>query len=198
IVESTIRHLIRGRGRPRDAGSGIWNLAFGIQDPEYLDGRAVMRRVPFAALRDRQGRFGGPGFWLLAGLLAALGGPGCHHEEENHYQSVTRPLTVQLVQPQVRDLVRVVGQPSFVEAYERSSVYPKMNAYIQKWIVDIGDTVKKDQPLAYLFVPELVEDHGTKKAMVVLDRGRGDLALKGVKVAEADVEGAEGGLGEAG
>ena len=33
--------------------------------------------------------------------------------------------------------------------------------------------------LATLFVPELVEDHGTKKATVELDRERIELAKKG-------------------
>ena len=68
--------------------------------------------------------------------------------------------------------MRIVGQPSFIESYERSSVYPKMSAYIEKWNVDIGDRVKKGQTLATLFVPELVEDFGTKKATVKLDDQR--------------------------
>ena len=83
---------------------------------------------------------------------------------------------MRLIQPQVRDLVRVIGQPSFIESYERSSVFPKMNAYIKKWNVDIGDKVKKGDPLATLFVPELVQAHGTKKATVVLDQERITLA----------------------
>ena len=96
----------------------------------------------------------------------------CHHEAKNDYTSVAEPPTVRLVKPQVRTIVRVVGQPSFVQSYERSSVYPKMNAYILNWNVDIGDKVKKGDVLANLFVPELVADHGTKRATVVLDRER--------------------------
>ena len=111
--------------------------------------------------------------------------------------SVTKPPTVRLIQPQVRTIVRVVGQPSFTQSYERSSVYPKMNAYIKKWIVDIGDRVKKGDALATLFVPELVEDHGTKKATVVLDQERIALANAVVEVAQADVEAAVARLEEA-
>ena len=74
-----------------------------------------------------------------------------------------------------------------------SSVYPKMNAYILKWIVDIGDKVKKGDVLATLFVPELVADHGTKKATVVLDQERVALAKEVVEVAKADVEAARHG-----
>ena len=104
---------------------------------------------------------------------------------------------MRLIRPQVRNIVRVVGQPGFIQSYERSSVYPKMNAYIKKWIVDIGDKVKKDDVLATLFVPELVEDHGTKKATVVLDRERIALAKEVVEVAKADVKAAEASLEEA-
>ena len=104
---------------------------------------------------------------------------------------------VRLVQPRVRDIVRVVGQPSFTQSYERSSVYPKMNAYILNWIVDIGDKVKKGDALANLFAPELVEDLGTKKATVELDQERIALAKAVVKVAAADVEAAVARLKEA-
>jgi multidrug resistance efflux pump len=103
---------------------------------------------------------------------------------------------VQLLNPPVRDIIRVVGQPSFIEAYERTSIYSKPTAYIQKWIVDIGDPVKKGDVLATLFVPELVEDHQTKKAAVELDRQRIDLAQEAVQVAKADVKVAEAHLSE--
>ena len=72
-----------------------------------------------------------------------------------------------------------------------------MNAYILKWIVDIGDKVKKGDVLATLFVPELVADHGAKKATVVLDQERIALAKEVVEVAEADVEAAVARLEEA-
>ena len=108
-----------------------------------------------------------------------------------------KPPTVRLIQPRARNIVRVVGQPSFIESYERTSIYPKPTAYIEKWIVDIGDKVKKGDVLATLFVPELVEELGTKKAAVVLDRERIALAKEVVEVAKADVEAAEARLDEA-
>ncbi len=126
-----------------------------------------------------------------------LAAPGCHRAAEKHGPSVTKPPNVRLTRPQVRDIVRVVGQPSFTQSYERSSVYPKMNAYILKWIVDIGDKVKKGEVLATLFVPELVAEHGAKKATVVLDQERVALANVAVQVADADVAAAEARLEEA-
>ena len=78
-----------------------------------------------------------------------------------------------------------------------TSVFPKLTAYIEKWNVDIGDKVKKGDTLATLFVPELVEDFGTKKATVELDEQRIELAKKMVKVAEADVKAAKASLDQA-
>ena len=63
--------------------------------------------------------------------------------------------------------------------------------------MDIGDKVKKGDVLATLFVPELVEDFGTKKATVKLDEERIELAQKLVEVADADVKAAEARLDEA-
>jgi HlyD family secretion protein len=122
---------------------------------------------------------------------------GCGHEEKSHYTSISKPPTVRLIQPETRKIVRVVGQPSFIESYERSSVYPKMTGYISKWSVDIGDKVKKGEPLATLFVPELVEDSETKKATVKLDEERIELAKQVVDVAAADVEAAKASVAEA-
>jgi RND family efflux transporter MFP subunit len=130
-------------------------------------------------------------------LLAVVAAPGCHHEEKSTYESVSQPPKVRLIHPEVRNIVRTVGQPSFIEAYERTSIYPKLTGYIEKWNVDIGDKVKKDATLATLFVPELVEDFGTKKATVKLDEERIALAQKMVEVADADVKAANAALDEA-
>jgi len=131
--------------------------------------------------------------FLVVGLAAA----GCSRENRSDYTSVAKPPTVRVIHPEVRKITRIVGQPSFIEAYERTSIYPKLTAYIDKWIVDIGDKVKKGDVLAKLFVPEVVEDFGTKKATVKLDEERVDLALKMVDVADANVYAARARLDEA-
>jgi multidrug efflux pump subunit AcrA (membrane-fusion protein) len=134
--------------------------------------------------------------WLGGVLLAFLAVPGCS-KPKIVATSVAEPPAVELIQPQVKTIKRVVGQPSFVESYERTSIYPKVTGYIEKWNVDIGDKVKKGDVLATLFVPELREDWETKKATVQLDKERVDLALKLVEVAKADVEAAKARLDEA-
>ena len=95
---------------------------------------------------------------------------------------------VRITRPHTRDISRTVGQPSFVESYERTSIYPKLSGYIKKWYVDIGDRVKKNQVLADLFVPEVEEDCQTKFEAVELAQERVTLAEEKVKVANANVK----------
>lgn len=127
----------------------------------------------------------------LLGVLASLLVTGCEKEKTVSIPSVTTPQTVRIVQPLERTISRSIGQPSFVEAYERTSIFPKMSAYIEKWYVDIGDSVKQGQVLADLFVPEIVEDYQTKGATVELNKRQIELAEKVVKVAQADVKSAQ-------
>ena len=112
-------------------------------------------------------------------------------------QSNQKVPTVQLIHPPVRKIVRVVGQPSFVEAYERTPIYPKLTGYIEKSNVDIGDKVKKGDVLATLVLPELVEDLGTRQAKGKLGEQRVELAKKTVEVAAAEVKAAQVRLAEA-
>jgi multidrug efflux pump subunit AcrA (membrane-fusion protein) len=132
------------------------------------------------------------GTWLLIVLAAS----GCGKSEKTA-PSVSEPPALHVIFPQLRKIVRTVGQPSFVQSYERTSIYPKVTGFIEKWNVDIGDKVQKGDVLADLFVPELREDLATKKATVKYDKERVDLALKMVEVAKADVQSAEAHLIEA-
>ncbi|HET6881343.1 MAG TPA: efflux RND transporter periplasmic adaptor subunit [Pirellulales bacterium] len=95
------------------------------------------------------------------------------------------------MQPQQRRMTHIVGQPSFVQSYERTSIYPKTTGFIEKWNVDIGDQVQKGDVLADLFVPELRELWQTKKNEVIYDRQRVEYARELVEVAKAEVEAAE-------
>jgi multidrug efflux pump subunit AcrA (membrane-fusion protein) len=131
------------------------------------------------------------------GLLAALALTGCGGDPKINFTDVADPPKVHLVRPGLRNIVRVVEQPSFIQAYERTSIYAKLPSYIERWIVDIGDRVKKGDVLASLFMPELVEQLRTKKADVVLAR---DLIVRSQRleeVAKADVKAADARLAEA-
>jgi HlyD family secretion protein len=150
--------------------------------------RLLMSRTAWPTADRRTVIAGG----LVLALLAALTAPGCSQQTKTEQvTSVVEPLSVRVTQPKTRDIVRVIGQPSFVESYERTSIYPKLSAYITKWHVDIGDKVKKNQVLADLFVPEVEEDCQTKFEAVELAEERVRLAEEKVKVADANVDVAE-------
>ena len=126
-------------------------------------------------------------YWRLVGFICFLAMQGCSQKGEDDLTSATSAATYQVINPTIRKIVRVVGQPSFIESYERTSIYPKPTAYILKWVVDIGDKVKKGDVLATLFAPELIEEDATKRATVGLDQQRIALAKEVVEVARADV-----------
>ncbi|MHB1562064.1 MAG: efflux RND transporter periplasmic adaptor subunit, partial [Isosphaeraceae bacterium] len=132
----------------------------------------------------------------IVAIVAGLAATGCRREARIDFGAETGPQPVRLMYPDVRTIVRRVGQPSFIESFERTAVYPKMTAYIEKWIVDIGDKVKKGDVLATLFVPEIVEDHRTKQAAVALERERIALAREAVEVTKADLDAARSRLAE--
>ncbi len=142
-------------------------------------------------------RLGGRGLAPCGWVLALLAFSGCEEKEETPAPSVSTPPALHIIHPRREKISHIVGQPSFVQSYERTSIYPKMTGYIEKWNVDIGDRVQKGDVLAELFVPELRELWGTKEATVAHDRERLRHAQKEVEVATADVEAAKARLIEA-
>ena len=127
-------------------------------------------------------------FGLLGLVLSAAA--GCGEEAKPDAPSASEPPAFRLIRPERRTIVRVVGQPGFIDAYEQTAIYPKMTAYLQEWKVDIGDRVKQGQILGTLFVPELVEDHQAKQAELTLAQEMIQQAEKLVRVAEASVKAA--------
>lgn len=145
-----------------------------------------MRPAPVAACRP---------LLLVVALACAM---GCREERGvSDRDPASAPPVVSLIRPSTRTITRVVGQPGFVDAYEQTSIYPKMTAYLEKWNVDIGDRVKKGDVLATLFVPELVEDLRTRQADVALAAELVSQAEKSVAVAEADAKAAAAEVAEA-
>ena len=128
-------------------------------------------------------------FKTLVCLTTCLIMAGCGKETEHASPSPIAP-EVTATKPQRRNILRTVGQPGFVDAYEQSSIFPKITGFIEKWNVDIGDKVKKDQLLATLFVPELVEEYRLKQATVVLDKVMVEQAKKLVEVADGNLKAA--------
>lgn len=115
---------------------------------------------------------------------------GCGGNKGGLSKTVSESPEVHVTSPTTRTISRDIGQPSFVEAYEQTAIYAKLPGYLEKWYVDIGDRVEKDQVLATLFIPELVQEHEQKKAIVKEDDVRVEQAKKLVAVADANLKSA--------
>jgi len=124
--------------------------------------------------------------WIL--VILAL--PGCGKNDPPAKELVKTDPRVRLVRPTVRDLQRTVRQPSFIDSYEQTAIYAKLPAYVNKWNVDIGDRIKKDQVLATLFIPELEQEVILKKAQVDMDTALVRQAEKLVDVAGGNLQAA--------
>jgi RND family efflux transporter MFP subunit len=118
---------------------------------------------------------------VLLGLVAGCQWPAADSSGETDAKAGTAPEApeVTVVKPARKNVRRLIERPGFnIEAYERTALYAKIPGYVQQWNVDIGDHVKKDQVLATLYVPEMVDDLKEKKASV-------ELAAARIKQAEA-------------
>ena len=78
--------------------------------------------------------------------------------------------SVEEVYPRREVLHRLIEQPGYIEGFERTDLFARIPGYVREYRADIGDTVRKGQLLAELWVPELVADLHQKEAQVVLER----------------------------
>ena len=60
--------------------------------------------------------------------------------------------------PVRKSLKLITTQPGRIEAFEEAPLFPKLAGYVQEVLVDIGDTVKKDQLLIKLSIPEMLDE----------------------------------------
>src|SRR5262245_36172389 len=89
---------------------------------------------------------------ILAALLA-IG--AC---EAVHAADAKPPPTVRVAQPKRAEILRYVTLPGNIRANQQATLYAKVSGYLKNIAVDKGQTVKDDQPLAEIEVPELLAD----------------------------------------
>jgi multidrug efflux pump subunit AcrA (membrane-fusion protein) len=117
-------------------------------------------------------------FWSALLILSVTS--GCHKAAPDKDAIDVEP-PVRLAKPERRTLHHTVGQPGYIYAYEQTSIFAKVAGYIEQWMVDIGDPIKKGQLMARIYVPELHARYDEKMAQVLLDEVN-------VKVAEQKVD----------
>ena len=84
------------------------------------------------------------------------------------------PMAVKFTSAKRAEIHRWITLPGTLRANQQATLYAKVAGYVTKMAVDKGDTVKNDQPLAELEVPELLADQKKYEA--------------DVKIAEIDLE----------
>jgi len=94
---------------------------------------------------------------------------GCNRPQANSTIQLTAsaPTDVKFISPKKNDVRRAIERPGLnVEPYERTALYAKIPGYVQKWNVDIGRQVHKDDVLAELAVPEMDMELQQKEAVM--------------------------------
>jgi HlyD family secretion protein len=124
--------------------------------------------------------------WLVALLLPAVA-CGCAGSKAAPAPPVNTDPTVKVARAERRTVRRTVAQPGVINAYEQTAIYAKVSGYVRKWHPDIGDRVKKGDPLVELMAPELVEQHQRMKEQVELDRAMVEQSRELVRVAESNL-----------
>lgn len=101
---------------------------------------------------------------------------------------LAQAVRVAVVSPEKATIKRVVDQPAEVEAYETTPIHAKVAGYVKSVAVDIGDRVKAGQVLAELFMPELVADVASARALVEQKEAERLQAEAAVTVARAQLD----------
>ena len=83
---------------------------------------------------------------LLPPGLASSGA----RSEPSRAEPMSLDPAVKVVHARPRTVVRTVGQPGMIGAYERTALYAKVSGFVQRWDVDIGDRVKAGTTLVEL------------------------------------------------
>lgn len=97
------------------------------------------------------------------------------------------PPSVTLVKPVTKTLVHRIEQPGEIQAFEQTSIYPKISGYVMKVHKDIDDPVEKGDVLAELTVPEMDVDLTQKQSLVTQAEAELQLAKDMVAVADAEL-----------
>jgi membrane fusion protein, multidrug efflux system len=83
--------------------------------------------------------------------------------------------TVTVVKPTQSDATAPLILPGNIEANRSTSIYARVDGYLKKWYVDIGDKVKEGQVLADIEAPQI--DADLREAQAQLEQAQANLKL---------------------
>ncbi len=123
---------------------------------------------------------------VLPAVLGALGcGPPPAAQEPPAADAAVR---VTVVKPEVRTLADTIALAGAVVAEEQVTVYARITGYLQSLAVDLGDRVRKGQPLAVIDAPELTAALEERKAALAEAEAAVEEAQAALGRHEADLE----------
>jgi multidrug efflux pump subunit AcrA (membrane-fusion protein) len=99
-------------------------------------------------------------------------------------------VTVKTVKPNRNTVQRVIEQPGELLAFEQTPIYSKIAGYVKKVNKDIGDTVRTNEVLAELWVPEMDVDLKRKVALVRKAEAEAEQSRRLLDAAQAALQGA--------
>jgi RND family efflux transporter MFP subunit len=91
---------------------------------------------------------------------------------------------------------KILTLPGDARAFNETTIYARTSGYINKWLVDIGDGVKKGQTLATIDTPELDEQLNAARAKVLQSKSESALAVSAAKFAQVTYDRFQGGAPE--
>jgi RND family efflux transporter MFP subunit len=157
--------------------------------PDQGHRRDAHGHVPIATgyARRTGGRLG-----VFVGALAAALLAGffvVQHAKRNEEASLRDEATLRIQQAPPVEVVKAetasashsLVLPGETRGWYSSTIYARVTGYVAKWLVDIGDTVKKDQTMAIIDTPDL--DAQLQAAQAQLEASEAE-----AKVKEAEAE----------
>jgi RND family efflux transporter MFP subunit len=96
-------------------------------------------------------------------------------------ESAAEPPTVSVVKVNRTEAIQTLTLPGETAAWDETTIYSRVNGYVSKWFVDIGDHVKAGQSLAAIDTPELDAELLAAKAKL-------NAAIAQVAVRQAQVD----------
>jgi RND family efflux transporter MFP subunit len=123
---------------------------------------------------------------------------GCDSKlPESAARASDQPERKEIIHPERKTLHRSVDQPGTIEAFEQTSLHARIAGFVKEMHVDIGDTIKADDVLAELSVPEMDEELKQKEALTSQARAEIKQAEAALAAADANLKTAAALLQEA-
>lgn len=125
--------------------------------------------------------------------------PGCSRPASvsTTESKTVAPVRVMTVSVTSQPVNRSTTQPATVHAFFKTEIRPRVAGYLSEVNADIGDVVKKDQVLAVVDVPEMIEQQKVLLASIERKQAEEAAATAGIQLAKAGVASAEAQLEQA-